>query len=70
MNVNSPDNIITSKLQLVDLAGSERLSYVDATDRGQLQKECIEINKTLFTLRQVISSLADSKKNPNVVIPY
>jgi len=35
-----------------------------------LQKECIEINKSLFTLRQVISSLAESKKNPNVVIPY
>ena len=36
VNVNDPDNEITSKLQLVDLAGSERLSYVDATDKGQL----------------------------------
>ena len=34
VNVNHPDNVITSKLQLVDLAGSERLSYVDATDKG------------------------------------
>ena len=34
VNVNDPDNEITSKLQLVDLAGSERLSYVDATDKG------------------------------------
>jgi len=34
MNVNNPDNVITSKLQLVDLAGSERLSYVDATDKS------------------------------------
>ena len=41
---------------------------MDATDRTQLQKECIEINKSLFTLRQVISSLAD--KNPSTVIPY
>jgi len=34
VNVNRPDNVITSKMQLVDLAGSERLSYVDATDKG------------------------------------
>ena len=69
-NVKDPDNVISSKFQLVDLAGSERLSYVKATNKGQLQKECIEINKSLFTLRQVITSLAESKKNSNVVIPY
>ena len=51
IDVNKPDSVVISKLQLVDLAGSERLSYVDATDRSQLQKECIEINKSLFTLR-------------------
>lgn len=68
-DVNQPDREITSKLQLVDLAGSERLSYVDATDKSQLQKECIEINKSLFTLRQVISSLAD-KKGSTQVVPY
>ena len=70
IDVNSPDEVVSSKFQLVDLAGSERLSYVSATDGGQLQKECIEINKSLFTLRQVISSLAERKKNSNIVIPY
>ena len=34
VNVNDPDNQVTSKLQLVDLAGSERLSYVDAKEKG------------------------------------
>ena len=44
-----PDNVIISKLQLVDLAGSERQSYTQVS--GKTQKESIEINKSLFTLR-------------------
>ena len=45
----NPDNVILSKLQLVDLAGSERQSLTNVT--GKTQKESIEINKSLFTLR-------------------
>lgn len=46
---NHPDNTVISKLQLVDLAGSER-QELTKTD-GKSQKEAIEINKSLFTLR-------------------
>ena len=45
----NPDNVILSKLQLVDLAGSERQSLTNVS--GKTQKESIEINKSLFTLR-------------------
>lgn len=38
---------LVSKLQLVDLAGSERSAYTGKT----ANKESIEINKSLFTLR-------------------
>jgi hypothetical protein len=44
---------------MVDLAGSERSSL---TGNGN-SKEAIEINKSLFTLRQVIASLTESKKH-------
>lgn len=54
MNV---DNIIVSKLQLVDLAGSERTSQTGT--EGLAAKESIDINKSLFVLRQVIKGLAD-----------
>ena len=43
------DNTVISKLQLVDLAGSERQSATGTT--GLAQKESIDINKSLFTLR-------------------
>lgn len=52
----------------MDLAGSERQSFTQVT--GKAQKESIEINKSLFTLRQVISALNDSKKEGGVYIPY
>jgi len=58
-----------SKLQLVDLAGSERSSGV-AQDQ-KLMKECIEINKSLFTLRQVITLLNDAQNSgKSIYIPY
>lgn len=69
---NHPDNQVISKLQLVDLAGSERqeLTKVD----GKHQKESIEINKSLFTLRQVITALNDlasgKKDNAGIYVPY
>jgi kinesin family protein 4/21/27 len=47
--------MVESKLQIVDLAGSERQKVTRAT--GVVFREGIEINKSLFTLRQVISAL-------------
>jgi hypothetical protein len=42
---------------MVDLAGSERSSLTGTVH----SKEAIEINKSLFTLRQVITALTDKK---------
>eukprot|EP00736_Rhodelphis_marinus_P011849 Rmarinus@m.739 len=60
----------TSKINLVDLAGSERAERTGAT--GERLKEAGAINKSLSTLGNVISSLADmsSKKKGKVHIPY
>ena len=55
--VSNPDNTIISKLQIVDLAGSERQSLTRT--EGLAQKESIEINKSLFTLRKVITALTE-----------
>ncbi len=60
--------IITSRLQLVDLAGSERQSFTG--NEGEALKESIEINKSLFTLRQVISSLSSQRDGEATFIPY
>lgn len=49
----------------MDLAGSERTSLTGS--EGRLAKESIDINKSLFTLRQVITSLAE---DPEGHIPY
>ena len=65
------DNTVQSKMQLVDLAGSERSSQTGNT--GLAAKEAIDINKSLFTLRQVITSLAEGSKTKKSVaahIPY
>jgi kinesin family protein 4/21/27 len=65
--------MIVSKLQLVDLAGSERQSL---TQPGKSSdpvafKEAVEINKSLFTLRQVITALTESQKSKDILyIPY
>lgn len=48
---------ITAKLTLVDLAGSERAKKTGA--QGTRLKEGININKGLFVLGQVVSSLAE-----------
>ena len=47
IDAKAPDSVIVSKLQLVDLAGSERLSFTG----NVANKESIDINKSLFTLR-------------------
>lgn len=60
--------ILTSKLQLVDLAGSERVSMTG--NEGVALKESIEINKSLFTLRQVITTLSSIRDGDASHIPY
>lgn len=60
-----------SKLSLVDLAGSERASKSGA--EGERLKEGSNINRSLVTLGQVISSLADQSggKSKKVLhVPY
>lgn len=37
---------------------------------GELKKESIFINKSLFTLRKVISTLAGTSTGPKVHVPY
>lgn len=72
INLEHPDNVLVSKFQLVDLAGSER-QELTKTD-GKTQKESIEINKSLFTLRQVITALTDiaagKKDTQGIYVPY
>lgn len=59
-----------SKLSLVDLAGSERASKSGA--EGERLKEGSNINRSLVTLGQVISSLAESggKGKKALHVPY
>jgi hypothetical protein len=72
VGVDNPDNVVVSKLQLVDLAGSERQSQTGKS----ANKESIDINKSLFTLRQVITALNEQQNQPNrgpnqgTYIPY
>ena len=72
LNIEAMDSesgsIITSKLHLVDLAGSEKVSQTG--NEGPALKESIEINKALFTLRQVITTLAGSKDSDASFVPY
>jgi hypothetical protein len=49
---------------LVDLAGSERQAHTG----GVANKESIEINKSLFNLRQVITALTE--KGSTSYVPY
>lgn len=56
--------ILRSKFHIVDLAGSEKTSQTG--NEGVMLKESIEINKALFTLRQVITSLSQGDNH----VPY
>ena len=47
-----------SRIDLVDLAGSERIGLTKT--EGRQAKESIDINKSLFTLRQVINILSEN----------
>ncbi|GAX73258.1 hypothetical protein CEUSTIGMA_g712.t1 [Chlamydomonas eustigma] len=74
--LSSPTEIISSRLTLVDLAGSERGSSIGATSEGKLRDESVAINKSLFTLRQVITCLAAASSQqqggttPSSHVPY
>ena len=72
LNIEAIDNdtgtILTSRLQLVDLAGSEKVSQTG--NEGAALKESIEINKALFTLRQVITTMSAIKDGESSFVPY
>merc|ERR1712176_898710 len=53
---------ISGKIFLCDLAGSERLKKSEVTD--DMQKEAIEINKSLTALGDVIEALTKGTKPP------
>jgi hypothetical protein len=55
------------KISFVDLAGSERLK--ESKSKGGMVKETGNINKSLFTLGKVISSLSERRVNKKH-IPY
>lgn len=57
----------TSKLNFVDLAGSERLEYNGNTAKAR--EESININKSLFNLKKVMTALADGGASGSH-IPY
>jgi len=54
----------TGKITIVDLAGSERISKTQVT--GEIQKEAIEINKSLTALCDVMSAITAGAR----VVPY
>ncbi|CAD7950744.1 unnamed protein product, partial [Amoebophrya sp. A120] len=64
--VDLPDLQRFAKFQFVDLAGSERVKSTGA--EGVTLKEAQTINKSLFTLAQVIMALTQGKSNAHV--PY
>lgn len=54
---------------MVDLAGSERQTLSEHNEK--LTKECIEINKSLFTLRKVITTLTEVQATgKSIYVPY
>ena len=63
-----PDDTTVSNFHLVDLAGSERNSiYLNDL---KFQKESIEINKSLFALRQVILTNIEVQQGKPIYVPY
>jgi hypothetical protein len=69
-SLEDPSEQIESKLEIIDLAGSERQKVTKS--EGIVFKEGIEINKSLFTLRQVITSLYESSTTgkSSTMAPY
>uniref|UniRef100_A0A3Q3GKL8 Centromere-associated protein E n=1 Tax=Labrus bergylta TaxID=56723 RepID=A0A3Q3GKL8_9LABR len=58
---NADGAIIVSHLNLVDLAGSERASQTGAEGKCRFKEGC-NINRSLFTLGQVIKKLTDESQ--------
>lgn len=59
------------KITFVDLAGSERLKHSGSKDKGTYETSLI--NRSLFALGKVISTLADEARDPRSVaahVPY
>lgn len=69
-SLEDPSEQIESKLEIIDLAGSERQKVTKS--EGIVFREGIEINKSLFTLRQVITSLYETSTagKPSTMAPY
>lgn len=66
---DAPDkSCLTAKLHLVDLAGSERAKRTGVV--GVRFTEGIEINKGLFALAKVISTLAENAGGKKLHVPY
>lgn len=56
--------LFTSRLNLVDLAGSERLEFNGIS--AKTREESININKSLFNLKKVMTALADGSSRNHV----
>ncbi|CDW83018.1 kinesin motor domain containing protein [Stylonychia lemnae] len=65
----NPQIISSSKMFLVDLAGSERISFIGDIDK-ETQKETIQINKSLMTLRKCIGALSSQTIDDQKHVPY
>lgn len=60
----------TNSINFVDLAGSERNSYFTSEETDTI-KESIEINKSLFALKKVITVLSNnSQSKANDYVPF
>lgn len=58
---------LRSKINLVDLAGSERAKLSGADENAALMKECVNINKSLSALGNVIAALSEGRTTH---VPY
>ena len=75
MDKETMEQVVISKLQLIDLAGSERAAMTGNSANERHMKESIDINKSLFNLRKVISLLAEASSGAvlskdHTFIPY
>jgi len=64
-------HLALGKITFVDLAGSERLKHSGSKDKGTYETSLI--NRSLFALGKVISTLADEARDPRSVaahVPY
>jgi Kinesin motor domain len=56
--------VCSSRLNLVDLAGSERLEFNGIS--AKTKEESININKSLFNLKKVMTALAEGSSSSHV----